>query len=284
MNILTRFVCACLIVILTGLLAARHFNTDQQKVLNSAIQIPVNREREPTLDEKALHTSLQATLNANPQLTMSISVIDLQTSKAYHYGEGATYTAASITKLLTAISYLHKVETGSVTLNQQIAEISAQTQLEKLIVDSDNVAWHILNDILTRPALQEYAKSIGITSYNITGNTITSNDVALLLAKLASGKLLNNANTKLLLGYMQRASMQAYIVAGAPEGAVVYHKTGYLSDRFHDGAIIRKGSRSFVLVIFSKTVGDYDFSKGARVFKILTTAAAHVFFGAHQQE
>ncbi len=275
MNTWTRFLCACLFVIGAGLLATRHFTNNQQAALASATQT----RSQTTVDENALRSAVQTILNANGRLSLSVSIVDLQTSKAYHFGEDDTYTAASIAKLLTASLYLQQVETGKVTLDQKIGGTAARTQLEKLIVDSDNVAWHVLNDTLTHPALQEYARSIGINSYNAEGNIIASGDIALLLSKLAGGKLLNNANTKLLLGYLQRASMRAYIVSGVPEGATVYHKTGYLSDRFHDGAIIQKGDRSFVLVIFSKTVGSYDFSKGASVFKSLTSETSKVFFG-----
>lgn len=279
MNTLTRFICACLFVIIAGLLADRHFTSNQQAVLATARQAPVQTEPKYALDENALRNAVQPIVHANARLSLSVSIADLQSDKMYHYGENVTYTAASIAKLLTASLYLHQVETGKATLDQKIAGSTARTQLEKLIVDSDNTTWHALNGLLTHPTLQEYARSLGINSYNAEANTIASDDIALLLAKLASGKLLNNANTKLLLGYLQRANMRAYIVAGVPDGVSVYHKTGYLSDRFHDGAIIQKGDRAFVLVIFSKTAGSYDFPKGADVFKSLTREASAVFFG-----
>jgi beta-lactamase class A len=107
---------------------------------------------------------------------------------------------------------------------------------------------------------------------------MTSDDVALLLQKLAGKKLLTHDNTALLLGYMQRATMRDFILAGTPNGATAYHKTGYLSDRLHDVAIISKGDRSFVLAIFSKTSGSYNFGKGASLFKEITSKASESFF------
>ncbi|MET1033482.1 MAG: serine hydrolase [Candidatus Saccharimonadales bacterium] len=280
MSSLTRLACACLVIVLSGSFAARQFSNAQQSVLTSNTPSTSGPGTTKKMDEQALSREIQAILTANQRLDTSVSVTDLQTGKSYHYGETASYTAASINKLLTATLYLHQVETGKASMGQQIGASSAQVQLEKLIVDSDNVAWHAFNDILTHPALQEYAKSAGINSYNAEENTIHSDDIALLLSKLASGKLLNNANTKTLLSYMQRASMQNYVVAGTPKGALAYHKTGYLSDRFHDAVIIKKDKRSFVIVVFSKTNGAYDFSKGASVLKQLGDKTSSVFFGS----
>lgn len=276
MNTATRFICACLIIVLAGMLATRQFNGAQQAVMNSKNNL--HSSQTVAVDEAALAREIQTILAANPRIDMSISITDLQTGKVYHYGETASYTAASINKLLTATFFLSQTETGKTSMTQQIGSSSAQVQLEKLIVDSDNVAWHAFNDTLTHAALQEYAKSIGINSYDPEANTIHSNDIALLLSKLAQGSLINNAHTKLLLSYMQRAGMQNYIVAGVPAGASSYHKTGYLSDRFHDAAIIKKDKRSFVLVVFSKTSGAYDFTKGAATLKLLGSKTSDLFF------
>lgn len=278
MKMLPSLILVCLVVITSGTVAANRFDHAQQAVLQSAASEPARHEPAYTLDEAALTRTVQDTIDANPRLGLSISITDLQTGKCYHYGETAAYTAASVTKLLTATLFLQKTEAGKASLTQKVAGLPAQSQLEKMIVNSDNTAWHALNDILTHPALQEYARSIGMQAYDANANTISSDDVALLLARLASGKLLGNANTKLLFSYMERAGMRDYLVAGVPPGATIYHKTGYLSDRFHDAAVISKGDRTFVLVVFSKTAGSYDFAKGASVFKRLSASVSGIFF------
>lgn len=222
---------------------------------------------------------IQALLDANSGFDTSASLIDLQTGKKYHFGDTSPFVAASIGKLVTATLYLRQVELGKASLEEPIGNISARTALERLIVESDNAAWHSLNARLTTEVLQSYAKSQGLGSYNAGDNTVTSNDVALLLYKLAKGKLLNNKSTELLLSYMQRANMRDYIVAAVPDGATAYHKVGYLNDRLHDAAIIKQGKRSFVLVIFSKAPGSYNFSRGAAMFGEITTTASEAFLG-----
>jgi hypothetical protein len=58
----------------------------------------------------------------------------------------------------------------------------------------------------------------------------------------------------------------------------VYHKVGYLADRLHDAAIIKRGDRSYVLVIFSKASGNYNFTRGASLFGSITESTLKVFF------
>jgi beta-lactamase class A len=230
-----------------------------------------------TLDEPALASRMQEILAANTGLDISISLTDLQTDQTYHYGETGSYTAASITKLLTATLFLHKVELGQANLTDQIGLGTASTKLEKMIVESDNDAWHAFNESLTPDGLRQYAQKLGLGSYDPKQNVIDSNDVARLLTELSRGHLLNNAHTALALSLMQRADMRNYLVAGLPAGSTAYHKVGYLSDRLHDASIIKKGNRSFVLVVFSKSQGSYSFVRGASLFQEIARLAGDVF-------
>lgn len=231
-----------------------------------------------TLHEASLGADINAILSQNNDLDVSISVTDIQTGKNCHYGENAGYTAASIGKLVTATAYLHQVELGNTSLDSQVGGLTAREQLTLLIEQSDNTAWQVLNDALTKDGLQQYAYAAGLTSYEPESNTVTSNDIALLLDKLAGQKLLDTEHTSFLLGLMQAANMRDYIVAAVPAGTTVYHKVGYLADRLHEAAIIQRGNRSYVLVVFSKSAGDYDFSRGATVFQAITKATLQAFF------
>lgn len=236
-------------------------------------------EKSYRVDEAALQRELAPIIAGNPSLDISISLVDLQTGKSYHYGESGSYTAASISKLITATAYLNQVELGQATLDDDISGQPARSRLQKLIIESDNDAWHDLNQHLTNAGLQSYARSIGINSYNADLNTLTSDDVALLLNKLCSQKLLNSSHTRFLLDLMKQANMRNFIVAAIPEDVEVYHKVGYLQDRLHDAAVIKKKERAYVLVIFSKTNGSYNFTRGASLAKSITEVTLQSFFG-----
>jgi beta-lactamase class A len=279
----TRFLSACIIIVLLGLGAAwfyeNYFDNDSASAQSStsATKTPA-KASSYRLDDTALGTGMQAIMAQNTDIDMSISVTDLQTGKKYHWGESASYTAASIGKLVTAAAYLHMVDAGQASLDDNVDGVSARTQLTKMIVESDNSAWEDLNGIVTHEGLQAYANSIGMASYIPDDNIMTSDDVALLLSKLAGQKLLTSQNTDLLLSLMKQASMRDYIVAAIPDNTDVYHKVGYLADRLHDAAIIKRGDRSYVLVIFSKSSGNYDFSRGSDIFGSITKATLSAFF------
>ncbi|MEK7152937.1 MAG: serine hydrolase [Patescibacteria group bacterium] len=279
MGTLTRIAWTCIAVSLLVAGVAWFFNRAPSDI--SASQ-RASREDTPiySLNDQVMGAAIQALLGENADLEMSISIVDLQNNDSYHYGDTDSYMAASISKLLTATLFLHKVELGQATLAEMIGVGTARSQLEKLIVESDNTAWHALNAKLTLGSLQEYAKTIGMRSYDVAANTVSSDDIASLLSKLARGKLLDNHNTDFLLSLMHQANMRNYIVAGISEGATAYHKTGYLADRVHDAAIIKKGDRSYVLVIFSKASGNYDFGRGATLFGNITAVTSDAFFGS----
>jgi beta-lactamase class A len=272
MNILLRFVGTCAVICL---LVAGTFWTLDRTVGAQEEDTPAPAY---SLEESSLTSDMQSVIADNSDLDISISLTDLQTGKNYHFGDTSSFTAASLTKLLTATLFLHKVELSQASLSDTIGAGSAGSQLEKLIVDSDNDAWHAFNASLTTDAIQQYAREMGIESYDSAENVIDSDDVALLLGKLARGQLLNNADTNQLLSYMQRANMRNFLVAGAPDGATAYHKIGYLSDRLHDAGLVKKGDRAFVLVIFSKSRGGYDFGRGANLFQGITGQVSGLFF------
>jgi beta-lactamase class A len=279
----TRFLSACFVVVLLALASAWVYETyidtnGTSKSSNQTVKSASSDQQTYTLDDTALSSQIQALLNKNSDLDTSVSITDLQTGKTYHWGDTASYTAASIGKLVTATAYLHMVETSQASLDDELSGTSARTQLTKMIVESDNDAWEELNGIVTHDGLKNYASSIGMASYIPEDNIMTSDDIALLLTKLASQKLLSSENTTFLLSLMKQASMRDYIVAAVPDGTDVYHKVGYLDDRLHDASIIKRGDRSYVLVIFSKSVYDYDFSRGSSFFGAITKATLDTFF------
>ena len=216
----------------------------------------------------------------NSSLEVGVSIIDLTNDQRYDYGLGDTeYIAASTTKLLSAGLFLHDVEAGQYSLNQSLNDSTAQAELQKMIVVSDDDAWLAFNDLLGHPALLQYAQSLGMTSYDPDNNTITSDDLALLLARLYQGKLLNSQHTNLLLGYMAQADYTQYIGSAIPQGVKFYHKVGYLDDRVMDAAIIDNGKHPYALVIFTKDPSgdDYDQTTGQQVFHDITAPTISVF-------
>ncbi|HVO86349.1 MAG TPA: serine hydrolase [Candidatus Binatia bacterium] len=227
----------------------------------------------------SMGSKINSIINANPTVDISVSVIDLTNNQSYNYGLNVPFVAASTSKLITAADFLHQVETGSETLDEQLSGMSASDELRAMIVQSDDNSWQILNDELTDQGLADYASQIGINDFNLDDNTLTSSDIALLLQKLYEGKLLNANDTKLLLSYMKAANYRDYIIPAVPSDVKVYHKAGLLDDRIHDAAIIDNGLHPYVLVIFTNGHGTYDDTKRAQTLQNITKVTVAHFIG-----
>jgi beta-lactamase class A len=229
------------------------------------------------VDTSGLQTSLNLIIKKYPYDT-SVSVIDLNSGNLIQTGDSYPFIAASTTKLLTALYYLNQVEAGQTGLDTQVSGKSAEEQLRLAVKNSDNDAWLALNNYLGRNDLAAYAKEHGIMSYSSSENTITSNDMAQLMAQLYNRKLINENHTKLLLSWMQNTSEERFIPPAVPAGSVLYHKAGYLADRVHDVGIIDNGSAPFVIVIYSKSfTPTYDYDSGQRLFKEVTEQTVSTF-------
>jgi beta-lactamase class A len=223
--------------------------------------------REPDLT--SLASQINSVISTNSNIEFSITTVDLNSGLTEHYGDNASYDAASIGKLVTATTLLHEVQDGQVSLSQTMSDgNTVQYDLQQMIVISDDNTWATLNDFLTHPVMQSYADNvIGMTGYDADENTMKNTDVATLLQKLWNGQLLNTQYTKLLLSYMKIANYRGYMLPAIPASYTTYHKVGLDEDNVHDVAIIAKGGRNIVLAIFTNGNGTYDWTNRATIMQ-----------------
>jgi beta-lactamase class A len=227
----------------------------------------------------SLTTKINGIIAQNSQIDFSVSTVDLSNNQLQHYGDSAAFTAASVTKLITAADFLSNVQAGKQSLTETINGSSAEYELQQMIVVSDDNAWAALNNQLGYANLESYATSIGLTNYqqNDNVNTIPSNDIAILLQKLYEGQLLNTTNTDMLLSWMKQANYREYIVPAVPGSDTIYHKIGLYEDFVNDAAIITNGKQTIVLVIFTNGNGTYNWTNRATIMQQLTTAVLQTY-------
>lgn len=238
------------------------------------------------LDVSAFETAVNQAIAHNPGLDVGVVATDLKTGKTYQYGDSAAYTAASVSKLVTAFGYIHKVEQGQASMQNTVGGATAQEQIRKMLVNSDNTAWKSFYaaSIFPCSAQNAYAHELGLTSYDCVSNSINTADMATLLVKLQTKQLLNAAHTDLVLSYMKQANYRQYMVAAVPAGLTIYHKVGYLEDRVHDAAIITDGKTSYVLVIFSKSkTATYPMTTGTQLIHNITESGNSTFITARHE-
>lgn len=187
--------------------------------------------------------------------TVGVAIENVKTGEATTYGATSQFVAASTEKVLSAITYYHLVERGVLSLDDTVGPYPASYQLQQMVNQSNNDSWNAINEAVGgNDELQAYAKSIGL-HYNVDGNLMTAADMATLLAKLYTGKLLNADHTKTLLSYMQHTNDETLISSVLPSGLTIYHKYGELVDGttnvLHDAAVVTDGLNTYAIVIYT---------------------------------
>ena len=224
-----------------------------------------------------LGATVAGIISANSHYQVGVALIDLGNGALNRYGVEEPFEAASTAKILTAAAYYHLVEAGTVSLDDPLGNYTAGYQIKEMVQDSDNDSWSLLMDAVGHPRLSSYASSIGV-SYDPEVNTLSTADMAHILAQLYTGKLLDPADTAQLLSYMQNTNDEDLIPAAVPADVTVYHKYGLLDDELHDAAILTKGGASYVLVIYTKGQDLSDDPQRTAVIHDITSAVTAALF------
>jgi beta-lactamase class A len=255
-------------------------NSNEGSIVDNVKKAVAPAPKPKIVDTTTFDTTVNQLIASHSGLDVGTSITDLKTGKSYQYGDTSAYTAASVNKLVTAFGFIHKVEQGQATMQDTVGGYTAQEQIRKMLVNSDNTAWKsfYVASILPCSAQNTYAHELGLTSYDCVSNAVNAADINTLLTKLYNKQLLNAEHTDLVLGYMKQANYRQYIVAAVPTSLTVYHKVGFLEDRVHDAAIIDDGKHAYVLVIFTKTKSTiYPMTSGTELIHSITSNANQTF-------
>lgn len=187
-----------------------------------------------------------------PNNQVGVSFINLTNNQTINAGQyNQLFKAASTAKLIAATDFLSLCQSNQASINQNIDGMNAYNILKGMIEVSSNPDWNDLNNFLGANQ-QIYANKIGLSSF--TGypyNTITPQDMALLLKEIYDGQLLNQHYLSILYYFMSHTDSTNLIQAALPSNAIVYHKYGLVWGYLNDAAIVIEGQTKFVLVIYT---------------------------------
>lgn len=142
--------------------------------------------------------------------------------------------------------------------------------VEAMIIQSDNIAYNTLLDILDRRNINLALRNIGITETVVgeklnldetqfqqdlqvpgrQSNTTTSNDLAILFDLLYNKKI---AHSEEILAIFKRQKINNMIPQFLPSNTVVAHKTGDWAPIYHDSGVIFKPDNPFILTILTNS-------------------------------
>jgi beta-lactamase class A len=242
---------------------------------------------QPTSELTRLKAQLEQLVTLTPGLTPALYALDLDSGRYVDLEGSKAVAAASTIKVPILIAFLQQVDAGNIALNQALAlqeshmaggsgtlandavgsEYTALDVATRMIVSSDNTATNMLMEALGGPeTLNQQFLSWGLESTALRNplpdldgtNTISTRDLALLMALVDQGGLLSPRSRDRLFSIMQRTINRSLIPFSLTDGSIVANKTGDIALALGDVALVDtpKGQRYVLALMVQRPNND----------------------------
>lgn len=217
-----------------------------------SVSVAVAKSPETAADSKKLQSLIDKLVDET-SAPVYISVRDLKTGALADHGGDTSITSASLYKLFVANQIYRMVDDGKLSLSKKLPRGKTVAGcLQPMIVVSDNACGAQLGDLLNWGSQDSSLHNQGYNGTTLAGLPHTSsNDVALLFARLYAGKLLSPASNDAFLKLLKAQQINNRLPMGLPDNTVIAHKTGDLYGYMHDAGIIYGGKTDYVVSIMT---------------------------------
>lgn len=212
--------------------------------------------------------------------------LDLQSGACWSWHAEDDFPAASVVKVPILLTVYRAAQSGTLSLDTRVAvegkhhvggagvlyelhegvEVTLEDLCRLMIVVSDNVASNMLLDLVGMPAVNELMTSLEMYRSNLgrrfmqmarpgADNRTCAYDMALCLAALQSGQVLDEEHTAAALAILRRQQYREKIPALLPPELSVAHKTGELDGVRHDVALVEVPEQPYVLALLTQKGG-----------------------------
>ena len=203
-------------------------------------------------------------LNATYPDQLGFVLINEQTGEAITTNESRVFTSASLYKLFLTYAILEQVDTGLLSLQDQMADgatiddyltstitVSANEPAKELahLIGWENIETFIHEQGFVSTSFNPYLESDGVY-YNGDLET-TPAEVAFLLECLLDGELLSEASTKYFLGLLGNQQLVYALNTGLSSDVTFAHKTGLLDDVSHDAGILSMDGQNYIVAVLT---------------------------------
>ena len=203
-------------------------------------------------------------LNAAYPDQLGFVLINEQTGEAITTNESRVFTSASLYKLFLTYAILEQVDTGLLSLQDQMADgatiddyltstitVSANEPAKELahLIGWENIETFIHEQGFVSTSFNPYLEYDGIY-YNGDLET-TPAEVAFLLERLLEGELLSEASTKYFLGLLGNQQLVYALNTGLSSDVTFAHKTGLLDDVSHDAGILSMDGQNYIVAVLT---------------------------------
>lgn len=239
-----------------------------EKVTNTPT---VQRKKDPQELRTLIESQVGSTWN-----NYSILVDDYTSDFEMDINSTIIYNAASVNKIPILASLYFLAQKGDVDLDRVVTlqakdiqdygtgsirydppgtTYSVKTLAQLMIKKSDNTAAYLLaNHVMTLKQIQGLVESWGLTQTDMITNKTSNRDIAILVVKIYSGQLVNQALTQEMMAFFLNTDFENRLPALLPKTAKVYHKIGTDARVVHDAGIVVDGNTSYYVGIFTDDI------------------------------
>lgn len=235
-----------------------------------SVSVAKATSKETVADSKQLQILVDK-LAKNAGSAAYVSVRDLKTGAKADSGGDTSITSASLYKLFVANQVYRKVDAGKLSLSKKLPRGKTIAQcLQPMIVVSDNACGAQLGDLLDWGSQDVDLHNQGYNGTSLADLPHTSsNDVALLFARLYANRLLSPKNNAAFLELLKDQQVNNRLPLGLPQGTVIAHKTGDLYGYMHDAGIVYGAKTDYVVSIMT---GPWSYpAQASPAFKTMST-------------
>lgn len=213
-------------------------------------------------------------------------VRDLKSGAGYGVRADQVFFSASTIKVPVMIAVYRRIDEGKLDYSDRIvtteedwaagagwlrwqtpgARSTVEDALWLMITQSDNVATNALVRLVGGPDyVNEVARSLGardtVLYWKLSSeraavpsldNRTTPRDMALLLARIRSGKAASGYACREMLGLLEQNNLEWWIEGGVPPGIRVANKGGWLDATYNDAGVVEYEERPYVLAVFTE--------------------------------
>lgn len=147
--------------------------------------------------------------------------------------------------------------------------------IERMIVRSSNLATNIVIELVGAARIMEVMEELGATDMNVLrgvedmkafdhgmNNTATAHDLMVVLREIARRASAGDPAARSMIDILAHQEFNEGIPAGLPDGIRVAHKTGSITEIYHDAAIVYPPDGGpYVLVVLTGGTSDDDASE-----------------------
>lgn len=258
-----------------------------ERLLEGSPAVEEEPEGAPGFDAGALEAQLEEIVGEY-EGTYGISVLEPVSGTGVSLRGDEEFVAASIGKLPPFAALYAAAARGDVDLEEEISIRSGDVQsygsgklhgfpvghslslrecAYRLINDSDNTAWEMLDRRLGREEIGYELGRMGITDSSYYGHNsgyyTTPDDVLLLLEKISDPRFTDEELSVEMLEAMTETAVEDRIPEKLPEDVRIAHKTGSYEGNFGDAGVVfyrdsQGKARRYYLAVLSEGTGEYD--------------------------